>query len=243
MLLNKKSLLTLTLTLLAASSHASTIFDFTNPGGTPSTQIGSGFGNALDFGDLTVTAWGTTGVPTDANSLLDKGQILRFGTGLGACNKSEGSNCNNPAHQVDNVGDDDLVMFKFDNTVDFNNIVIDPFGYFDRDVSFWIANVTPGEADLTGFNPFALLNGTSVFGTVTNITNNAGYGPLSINLSGETGNVLIFGGTLDVGSRYDNDRFKIASLDITVVPVPAAVWLFGSGLIGLAGIARRKSHS
>jgi hypothetical protein len=26
----------------------------------------------------------------------------------------------------------------------------------------------------------------------------------------------------------------------TVVPVPAAVWLFGSGLMGLAGIARRK---
>ena len=26
----------------------------------------------------------------------------------------------------------------------------------------------------------------------------------------------------------------------TVVPVPAAVWLFGSGLIGLIGIARRK---
>jgi len=28
--------------------------------------------------------------------------------------------------------------------------------------------------------------------------------------------------------------------DVTPVPVPAAVWLFGSGLIGLAGIARRK---
>lgn len=28
---------------------------------------------------------------------------------------------------------------------------------------------------------------------------------------------------------------------ITTVPVPAAVWLFGSGLIGLAGIARRKA--
>jgi len=26
----------------------------------------------------------------------------------------------------------------------------------------------------------------------------------------------------------------------TVVPVPAAVWLFGSGLVGLAGIARRR---
>jgi len=28
--------------------------------------------------------------------------------------------------------------------------------------------------------------------------------------------------------------------DIQVVPVPAAVWLFGSGLMGLAGMARRK---
>ena len=29
-------------------------------------------------------------------------------------------------------------------------------------------------------------------------------------------------------------------LEGTVVPVPAAVWLFGSGLLGLVGIARRK---
>jgi hypothetical protein len=29
--------------------------------------------------------------------------------------------------------------------------------------------------------------------------------------------------------------------DTTVVPVPAAVWLFGSGLLGLVGIARRKT--
>ena len=28
--------------------------------------------------------------------------------------------------------------------------------------------------------------------------------------------------------------------DVTPVPVPAAVWLFGSGLVGLAGFARRK---
>ena len=26
----------------------------------------------------------------------------------------------------------------------------------------------------------------------------------------------------------------------SVVPVPAAVWLFGSGLLGLVGVARRK---
>lgn len=30
------------------------------------------------------------------------------------------------------------------------------------------------------------------------------------------------------------------SVSLTAIPVPAAVWLFGSGLLGLAGIARRK---
>lgn len=30
-------------------------------------------------------------------------------------------------------------------------------------------------------------------------------------------------------------------VDIAPVPVPAAVWLFGSGLLGLIGLARRKT--
>ncbi len=30
------------------------------------------------------------------------------------------------------------------------------------------------------------------------------------------------------------------SMVVTTVPVPAAVWLFGTGLIGLAGVARKK---
>ena len=29
--------------------------------------------------------------------------------------------------------------------------------------------------------------------------------------------------------------------DVATVPVPAAVWLFGSGLLGLVGVARRKA--
>ncbi len=34
--------------------------------------------------------------------------------------------------------------------------------------------------------------------------------------------------------------FNINDIQLVAVPVPAAVWLFGSGLLGLIGIARRK---
>ena len=35
--------------------------------------------------------------------------------------------------------------------------------------------------------------------------------------------------------------FGAGQADVGAVPVPAAAWLFGSGLIGLAGVARRSS--
>jgi hypothetical protein len=40
-----------------------------------------------------------------------------------------------------------------------------------------------------------------------------------------------------------NLNFDITAIHVSYVnpiPVPAAVWLFGSGLVGLAGLARRK---
>jgi len=48
------------------------------------------------------------------------------------------------------------------------------------------------------------------------------------------------------GEQYSYNKgaeyhvWAVQSGDVSAVPVPAAVWLFGSGLIGLAGIARRK---
>ena len=40
-------------------------------------------------------------------------------------------------------------------------------------------------------------------------------------------------GFQDTGIIYDN-------LNFAPIPVPAAVWLFGSGLLGLVGVARRR---
>lgn len=63
------------------------------------------------------------------------------------------------------------------------------------------------------------------------------------------------------GAVWDNDDWNSISIgdsfsttsgtpinalvyrDASVVPIPSAVWLFGSGLIGLIGLARRKSRN
>jgi len=69
--------------------------------------------------------------------------------------------------------------------------------------------------------------------TVTNIENAAN----SINLIGgyDTMSVIVaFGLTTQTGVGFSG------FVEQTPVPIPAAVWLFGSGLVGLVGIARRK---
>lgn len=43
-----------------------------------------------------------------------------------------------------------------------------------------------------------------------------------------------------VNCDRDFNDMVIGMTDVAAVPIPAAAWLFGSGLIGLAGIARRK---
>lgn len=45
------------------------------------------------------------------------------------------------------------------------------------------------------------------------------------------------------GSMEPFIKLEAYSLNITTVPVPAAAWLFGSGLLGLIVVARRKTHS
>jgi hypothetical protein len=44
-----------------------------------------------------------------------------------------------------------------------------------------------------------------------------------------------------VSANTHNDAIGVTfSFDVTHVPIPAALWLFGSGLLGLIGIARRS---
>lgn len=220
---------------ISTASNASTVYDLRS-GGDPATEMGSGYGNVLDFGDFTATAWAATGYAGDSNDLNDA-QIGRFSTGLGSCNRQEGVNCSSPTHQVDNFYRDDFVLFTFDQQQVMEEIVIDPFGRYDRDVTFWIADIAIPPS-LYGLDPNDLNAGTTVFGTATTVNNSPSNQPITVALGGGTGNALLFAASTT--GYHDDDRFKIASLTTTVVPVPPAVWLFGSGLLGLIGISRRR---
>ena len=49
-----------------------------------------------------------------------------------------------------------------------------------------------------------------------------------------------FGNQFNGFQRDDNYSWAVHAGNVGAVPVPAAVWLFGSGLIGLLGVAKRK---
>lgn len=47
--------------------------------------------------------------------------------------------------------------------------------------------------------------------------------------------------TLDLSGWFDEGGPGVLALELTAVPVPAAVWLFGSALLGLGGLSRRNA--
>lgn len=53
------------------------------------------------------------------------------------------------------------------------------------------------------------------------------------------------GGFVDASNTFSmsfDNNTGLTAVAISAIPVPAAVWLFGSGLLGLIGIARRQQH-
>ena len=74
---------------------------------------------------------------------------------------------------------------------------------------------------------------------------NSGYYTEVTDLGGgDYGVVVRYVGTITgTGTSFDNfqSNWRLEGvMSTSAVPVPAAVWLFGSGLLGLAGVARRR---
>ena len=117
----------------------------------------------------------------------------------------------------------------------------------------------------TGLDIFDDLAGGSAYGAAT-LTAAGGIDSLiNVNLTGANvftdidSSLASLDGLFAIGgylSTIDSDKtevlfngtggpdflMSVLTIETTIVPVPAAVWLFGSGLIGLIGVAMRKSR-
>ena len=165
---------------------------------------------------LTVEASGSdtvTGNPY--NAYLDSTWTHNNGGGpggLGVCQSLSGDQCD-PGYD-DNVTSNENLKLVFNTEVTITETIF-----------------RNGEHNPT-FDP------TAVFDLIIDGGSATTYSLMNIFTMDLTGTTFEF---LNLNATDTDDfRFYISVMEVTAVPVPAAVWLFGSGLLGLAGIARRR---
>lgn len=170
---------------------------------------------------------------------------------------------------VDNTGGTHFNARLYDDLTSFTEIPRFPGAPDSGDLRAFAIN---NQGHVTGVSQIALVNGTPIFTAFlfdgTNLIDLGAGGGQGINdLDQVVGGSSLFAGgavidlntLLDptsgwaIGSTFDiNNRGQIVGVGtlngvehgfiMTPVPVPAAVWLFGSGIVGLAGLARRKMN-
>jgi hypothetical protein len=69
----------------------------------------------------------------------------------------------------------------------------------------------------------------------------AGGDPISFAVA-EVYKFLYFGTVIREADTNIVDAYRVKDLAVQVVPIPAAAWLFGSALVGMAGIGYRRSR-
>jgi len=121
-------------------------------------------------------------------------------------------------------------------SVNINPLVWD-FGGFG--INTGTINNSSGTVDGIMVNTFANVTGSFVIATIEMQAIAAGSSSLLLSEYGL--NPWASGGSL-LDPDYVDGSVNITGT-VSAVPVPAAVWLFSSGLIGLIGLAKRKTHS
>lgn len=105
-------------------------------------------------------------------------------------------------------------------------VAAEGFAYFQNGFANWISNTT--------FDSTALVGGSLGFVSMQASSTN-GLSKISATQFGSVDGVATW--TL----ASNGDLSYSVPAPVSAVPVPAALWLLGSGLIGMVGVARRKS--
>jgi hypothetical protein len=121
-----------------------------------------------------------------------------------------------------------------DTRVDTNEFIVFSFnGGIANDVTY--VNQVAGNTDSDMDSGERVLEVFDTSGFLLDTSTQVGTG--IFDLTALVGDVAISRFTL---TSPGSDSFRVSSLSYSVVPIPAAAWLFGSGLLGLIGISRRK---
>lgn len=227
--------------LQPATALAAYVYDL-RADGSPASVTGSGYNKQYNFAsgpvDMSMSGWATTG----AWNTLQSAQANRYDTGVGVCNRLEGQDCGVLSHQVDNSFGVDFLLFSFAQAVELVSVTINPYLISDRDVTFFIAEVTdPGSLSGKTLGNLAALWSA----TVGHEDYPLGVGPLEISLGNVTGRHLLFGAQYGDGLFDLTDAFKVAALTVNVdgppthVAEPASLGLVGTAL-AVTGLALRR---
>ena len=85
------------------------------------------------------------------------------------------------------------------------------------------------------------VNPSGVLPLITDTASNSNKGYYTPgNTIGVGGNPMQDGPFIGFNANFDATSLTVTGYTPAAIPVPAAVWLFGSGLLGLVGVARRK---
>jgi len=167
-----------------------------------------------------------------------------FGLGL-AESENLGQTDNNIQQGFDNrsvigaLPSFEFALFSFDAPVDVSQVILDSVSNFKNHV--WVAG---GNTD-----PDFTLDFTSAFGGYNFINSPHSAGPIHSFSPMEGITYLAIGAPPradligDLGSVTgvtNSAQFYIDGINVSAVPVPAAIWLFASSLICLIGVARRR---
>jgi hypothetical protein len=127
------------------------------------------------------------------------------------------------------------------------SIVMDASGFFGGPLVAGASDNTGGASPIGGALMATTTWNTTAIGTVVLGTNPSGTLPLVNDTVVDVTNADVgIGGSPMATAPFAgyNANFDVMTFtpDATV-PVPAAAWLFGSGLVGLVGVARRKRNA
>jgi hypothetical protein len=221
-------------------------FDYENDGGT---EASGSFEEVFIFGGTGTTSGSSSGSlnGTTIDPMLD-GDPLAVGDTFALTSSSQSTSNTGAGVQRnqfsnisfgflnftdDGVGGNDTLSFLFDYSLSYttsltNDVAGD--GAF-AEFEMLITTFDDGLPTIEALNLFPQSTPSQIF------EGNFGAGT-TMPADGRSGSFEL---QLTESGFFDFTSKGIAVTNINTVPVPAAVWLFGSGLLGLVGAARRKA--